>query len=161
MKRCFVMPLLVLSFLAMNAIAANVSEVRTVYLMPMANGLDQYLAVRLSSLGTVQVVTDAQKADALLTDSVGAGFEEKVEELFSKDKAAAKPGQPNNDTPEFGRGRVGGGSRSRGTVFMVDRKSRELIWSVFELPKGTKPDDLNSTAGHIADKLGKAVGTKK
>ncbi len=161
MKRYFAMAVLALNVVVMVASAANLSEVKTVYLMPMANGLDQYLAVRLSSLGTVQVVTDPQRADALLTDSVGASFEEKVEDLFSKDKAAAKSGQSNNDTPEVGRARVGGGSRSRGTVFMVDRKSRELLWSVFELPKGTKPDDLNSTAGHIADKLGKAVSIKK
>ena len=144
----------------MNLMAASVSGVKTVYLMPMANGLDQYLAVRLSGMGAVQVVTDPQKADALLTDSVGSSFEEKVDDLY-KDKAAAKPGQANSDTPEFAKGRVGGGNRARGTVFLVDRKSRELIWSVFELPKGTKPDDLNSTAGHIADKLGKAVVAKK
>lgn len=141
--------------------AGSLSGVKSVYLMPMANGLDQYLAVRLTANGAVQVVTDPQKADAVVTDAVGSSFEEKFEDLFNKDKDKdAANGAQANDTPEFSRRRVSGGSRARGTVFLVDRKSREVIWSVFELPKRTSPDEMNATANRIADKLGKALTAK-
>ena len=139
--------------------AASLSDVKSVYVMPMSNGLDQYLAVRLSNNGAVQVVTDPQKADAVITDSVGAGFEEKFDELYTKDKAAVKNDKGSADTQEFSRGRVGG-ARARGTIFVVDRKTHELIWSVFELPKRSSPDELNSTASRIAERFGKAKAGK-
>ena len=44
----------------------------------MSNGLDQFLAIRLTSGTVMQVVTDPQKADAILTDRIGASFEEKL-----------------------------------------------------------------------------------
>src|SRR5678809_764458 len=51
---------------------AQVFGVKTVYLLPMAGGLDQYLALQLTSGGVLQVVTDPKKADAILTDGIGA-----------------------------------------------------------------------------------------
>ena len=161
MKLGFVAWLLALAFsLTATMTGANLAEVKSVYLMPMANGLDQYLAVRLSNNGVVQVVTDPQKADAVMTDSLGAGFEEKFEDLYNKDRAAAKSDKvADKDVPDFSRGRVGG-TRARGTIFVVDRKTHELIWSVYELPKRSSPDELNTTASRIADKLGRAKTAK-
>ena len=59
-----------------SASAGDFRSVKTVYLLPMANGLDQYLASRLTSESVFQVVTDPKKADAVLTDHVGEGFEQ-------------------------------------------------------------------------------------
>src|SRR5678815_5872407 len=61
---------------------AQVSAVKTVYVLPMAGGLDQYLALRLTSQGVLQVVTDPQKADAILTDGIGARLEASLTELY-------------------------------------------------------------------------------
>ena len=47
---------------------------RTVYILPMANGLDRYLASRLTSLGVVTVVLDLESAHAVLTDRVDGAF---------------------------------------------------------------------------------------
>ncbi len=60
----------------------QLESVHTVYLLPMGNSLDQYLATRLTQTGMFQVVTDPQKADAVFTDKIGQGFEDKMTELY-------------------------------------------------------------------------------
>ena len=57
-------------------------QVHKVYLLPMSNGMEQYLANRLTGLGVFQVVTDPRKADAIFTDGIGAGLENRLAELF-------------------------------------------------------------------------------
>ncbi len=139
---------------AIWGIAANVQSVKTVYVLPMANGLDQYLAARLTATSVMQVVTDPQKADAVFTDHVGEAFEKSMDELFgsipaSKDGAA---------TSTFAR--VGGSVRSRGTFFLVDRKTRDIAWSDEENPKGTDAKETRRMAWRIADHLGKLLKGK-
>ena len=63
------LPLLLL--LASVAGAAGLDDIKTVYLLPMTNGFDQYLAIRLTTGVVLQVVTDPEKADAILTDRIG------------------------------------------------------------------------------------------
>src|SRR5437762_7219070 len=65
-----------------SAAHAEVFGVKTVYLLPMAGGLDQYLALKLTSGGVLQVVTDPKKADAILTDGIGARLEDSLTELY-------------------------------------------------------------------------------
>jgi uncharacterized low-complexity protein len=67
------------------------AQVKSVYLFPMSRGMDQYLASRLTRDGVVQVVADPLKADAILTDHLGASFEEKIKELYPEPKPVAKP----------------------------------------------------------------------
>jgi hypothetical protein len=55
--------------------AADLAGVHKVYVLPMARGLDQYLANRLTTEHVFQVVTDPKTADAVLTDRIGEGFE--------------------------------------------------------------------------------------
>lgn len=149
--------LAVLAF-SVSLYAAQVGQVKTVYVMPMLNGMDQYLTSRLTANKVVQVVTDPQKADAVLTDAVGPVFEEKFAEVYrSKEKTDAKAAKNAESGEVFAR--VGGG-KARGTVFLVDPKSHEVIWSVYELPKDTSPDGLNRSANRISDKLNKAVSGK-
>src|SRR5580698_4904770 len=124
---------------------ADLAEFKTVYLLPMSNGLDQFLAIKLTSGSVMQVVTDPQKADAILTDHIGLSFEQKLDELYGKkekDDDSAHTGMQN-------------ASRGRGAIFLVDRKTRDVIWSAYERPKSTAPDDLSHTADKIAQKLEK------
>jgi hypothetical protein len=136
---------------------AQVSEVRTVYVLPMASGLDQYLALRLTSGAVLQVVTDPQKADALLTDGIGARFEESFSQLFGavetdkSDKAGAG---------EFAHPAMRPLSGSRGVIFLVNRSSRDVVWSTFERPKSSQPVDLNQAAGKIVSRLAKVRKAK-
>jgi hypothetical protein len=126
--------------------AADLGEFKTVYLLPMSNGLDQFLAIKLTSGSVMQVVTDPNKADAILTDHIGNSFEQKLDEMYGKKQ---------KEDEDKGRTGMQNASRGRGAIFLVDRKTRDVIWSVYERPKSTAPDDMNHTAEKIAQKLEK------
>ena len=51
-------------------------------------------------------------------------------------------------------------SGSRGVVFLVDRTSRDVLWSTFERPKNTRPEELKHAAEKIVDRLAKAPKAK-
>jgi hypothetical protein len=128
--------------------------------------MDQYLANRLTSLHVVQVAADPQNADAIFTDHLGENFERRLEDLYpkpappkadsdkdkekDKDKnssvanaaALAEQGQATAPVSTFGRG--------KGTFFLVDRKTRNVLWSTWEKPAGTRPEQLRHTADVVA-----------
>lgn len=137
---------------------AELSRIQSVYLLPMGNGLDQYLAGRLTALGLFQVVVDPKKADAVFTDRLGEPFEQRMNELYpapeppleEKKQAAAEstPAAPRQEAP-----RVSSWGRGRGTIFLVDTRTRAVIWSVYERPRDSSPDQVNRTAERIANRL--------
>jgi len=45
--------------------------------------------------------------------------------------------------------------RGRGTLFLVERKSQTVVWSIYEQPKDSSPKEMDRTAGRIVDKLKK------
>ena len=47
--------------MSLGVSAAGLGDIKTVYLLPMSNGLDQYLAQQLTAGAVLQVVTDPQK----------------------------------------------------------------------------------------------------
>src|ERR1700681_148227 len=136
--------------LLISAAHAQVLGVKTVYVLPMAGGLDQYLALQLTSEGVLQVVTDPQKADAILTDGIGARLEENLTELFGAPVTNDKPekDKPEKDqsgkagTDDFAHPAMQPLSHSRGVVFLVNRTSRNVLWSTYERPKNTQPGEL-------------------
>src|SRR3954447_3120679 len=71
--------------------AADLEGVRNVYVMPMARGLDQYLASRLTSDHVFQIVTDPKLADAVLSDRVGETLQSQLENIFPTPKPPAPP----------------------------------------------------------------------
>jgi hypothetical protein len=139
----------------------QLETVHTVYLLPMGNSLDQYLATRLTQAGPFQVVTDPQKADAIFTDKIGQGFEDKMTALFPPPEVEDKEEDKDKDKDSMGKPgqRFGSFSRGHGTVFLVDRKSRNVVWSIYWPIRNSRPDDVNRRAEQIADKLRKdAIG---
>lgn len=145
--------------LALAARNPQLDAVQTVYLLPMGHSLDQYLATRLTATGMFQVVTDPQKADAIFTDKIGAQFEAKLEELYppeEKKEAESEQKDPLGSPAQ----RVGSFSRGRGTVFLVDRRTRNVVWSVYWPIRRTQPDDVNRRAEQIADRLRKDLKAK-
>ena len=144
----------------------------------MSRGLDQYLANRLTNDHVFQVVTDPKLADAVFTDRIGEAFETQMEAPVPaararKGAAACRPRKRTRkrtsrrptvclrDTVNkqsdpslnsaFGRG--------KGTVFLVDVKSRQVIWSAYEPPKGVHAD-LDRTASDIVSRLKKDLQPK-
>ena len=137
--------------MAVSAIAADSSGVQTVYLLPMANGLDQYLASRLAASGVFHVTTDPKRADAFFTDKVGEAFEQRLATLLPPAEGNAS---------KDGRSKESGGSippstfsRAKGTIFLVDAATRSVLWSAYEPSKNATPSELNRTAERIVARL--------
>jgi hypothetical protein len=147
------------AFISIFSARAEVYGVKTVYVLPMAGGLDQYLALRLTSAGVLQVVTDPQKADAILTDAIGARLEDSLTQLYG-----AVPAEKDKDgkasSTEFAHPAMQPLSRSRGVIFLVNRTSRDVVWSTYERPKSGQPAELKHAAEKIVDRLAKAPKAK-
>jgi hypothetical protein len=147
------MKLFVLCAAALSLFGSGVdtSEYKTVYILPMANSLDQFLAIKLTTGVVMQVVTDVHKADAIFTDRIGAGFEQKLDEMYGgkpKDAEDSQDGTPRKPAQAITRG--------KGAIFLVDPKTRSVIWSDYEHPRNTSPEEMNRLAERIASHLEKA-----
>jgi hypothetical protein len=177
------------------AAAADLAAVRTVYVFPMARGLDQYLASRLTSHGVFQIVTDPKLADAVLSDRFGEVLQSQLESVFptpkpeeeedaeptakedAKDAKPAKPAKVAGDTQYspssvisgLGDAKSSGGvtaptssfNRSKGNIFLVDAKSRQVLWSTYDPPKTNAARDLDRTASDIVSRIRKDLKPKK
>lgn len=144
---------------SVSGVQAEILGVKTVYLLPMAGGLDQYLALQLTAGGVLQVVTDPKKADAILTDGIGSRLEDSLSELYGAplDKDAPdKDKSGKAGTSDFSHPSMRPLSTSRGVIFLVNRTSRDVLWSTFERPKSTQPEELKHVAGRIVSRLAKA-----
>ena len=130
--------------------AADLGSVHTVYLLPMANGLDQYLAHRITASGLLQVVVDPKKADVIFTDRLGEALQERLKALLpaspeEKKGADTKQEDRPTGTPSFARG--------KGTVFLVDRTSGSVIWSAYEPPRNITPGEMDRVARRVVEQL--------
>lgn len=137
---------------AVAASAADLGDYKTVYLLPMTNGLDQFLAIKLTTDVVMQVVTDPQKADAILTNQIGEAFEQKLNDLYGPKPKASDDKDKDDNTPHRIAASI---TRGKGAVFLVDRKSRAVVWSDYQKPKNSSPDEMNRVAEKIAQKLEK------
>ncbi len=124
-------------------------KVKSVYLMPMTSGLDQYLANQLQTSGVYVVVTDPQSADAVFTDNLGPVFEKRMAELYPPQVEEEEEVEKKSDADT----RFLAARKGRGMFFLVERKSRQVVWSVYERPKDVTPDNLNRAAKRVADRL--------
>jgi hypothetical protein len=156
---------------------AELSGVRAVYVMPMSHGVDQFLANRLTNSGLFQMVADPKLADTIFTDRIGDAFRVALEEIsptpkppaeaMEKDAKADKDDKAGKDDKKvksedtlgnpalsstFGRG--------KGTFFLVNAKSREVVWSTFEPSAGSSAKELDRTATDIVSRLKKDMGKK-
>lgn len=51
--------------------------------------------------------------------------------------------------------------RGKGTIFLVDAKSRQVIWSTYDPPKSNAARDLNRTASSIVSRISKDLKKQK
>jgi hypothetical protein len=143
-------------------------QVQKVYLLPMTSGFDQYLANQLAKQGVFEVVTDPKLADALIADVIGRGFEAKVLELFPPpppppvEKKETKEGEASEEPAPFDsaekNARMTTFGRGKGNVFIVDVKSRAVVWSIYERPKDMSSKELDKTSEKIVSRLRKDLG---
>lgn len=151
----------------------DLMSVKSVYILPMRSGFDQYLANELTSQGVVRVVTDPKRADAVLTDHLGESFQERMDDLFppppkpkakddtksgegksgdAKDESASSD-EPMADTRPIS-GAISGG---KGNIFLVGREGRAVLWSDFHNPRSRQPKDMKRTADSVASDLKHAL----
>jgi hypothetical protein len=120
---------------AMAGLFAADRPIHAVYILPMAGGLDQYLAERIAQDRTFVVVANPKSADAVLTDRLGQGFEQQMDRIDGK--------KDDNSRPMFH------SNLGQGTIFLVDAHSRQVLWSDYEKPGGKPARE----AERIAKKL--------
>lgn len=161
---------LLLSALFLTAafgINPEIRNVKTVYLLRMVGGLDQFLASELTKHGLFLVTTDAQRADAVLTDSLGEEFEKKWKDLYppppppdqpeKEETEEQRPAIPNlTEAPNQRAGHSSWG-RGKGTVFVVDRNTRSILWSMNRQTKGTSAQEMTTQAQKMVDQLKKDI----
>jgi hypothetical protein len=140
------------------ASAQDLSAVRTVYLMPMSGGVDQYLAVQLTANHVFWVVTDPRKADVVFTDRIGVNFEQALRELYGPeptDQSAEEGKSADYDKPA-----MAPLSRGKGSFFLVDHKTHNVLWSTYVPHKNNGASELNRMAEKIVEQLGKDPNIK-
>ena len=118
------------------------------------------------------MVTDPKLADAVLTDQIGEALRSSGWKRLSP---PPEPAEARASRAREEKGRQGGGrgqpvlgdtvnkldnpalhssfGRAKGTVFLVDTKSRQVVWSAYQEPKGTTSKDLDRTANDIVSRL--------
>jgi hypothetical protein len=150
--------LLTCSFCTFLSSQARLSpRFQTVYLTEMANELDQHLASRLTSTRTMWVVLDPSKADSILTDSLDYSFWNWLTRNYPAPAGADAGGANRGATQSSSSQTV---AKHRGTVFLVDPRSRVVLWSTYELPKNSTPAELDRAASRINIGLRGAFGKK-
>lgn len=159
-----------LLLLPVLAAAAEIggANVQTIYIMPMPHGLDQYIANQFTREHVLEVIADPARADAILTDRLGASLEDKLETLHptpkpDKPKAADKSDKDSSDATDKPAGpktfteaepphtsTFGG---AKGTLFLVDAHSRVILWSLYEKPVSPNPRSLDGAAKRVVTRL--------
>lgn len=185
----FKVAVLAVTVSAIAAIHPDLPQIRNVYLLPMGQGLDQYIANHLTRTQMFQVVTDPAKADAVFTEMLGKDFEHRMEQLYPSpeklkaEKERAEREKAEREKPDKDKGkatakdkapepaverredstfmRSSSFNRGRGNVFVVDIKTRRVLWSFHHRPKNSSPPEIDKAADEIVDQLGKDLKPPK
>jgi hypothetical protein len=148
------MKFLVLSLLmAASTNAAQLKDVKSVYFYPMPGGFEQHLASRIVRDHVYQVVSDPKLADAVFTDQISDAFLYKLDHINTPPPPPTTQGSISTMASNTNAPQASSFSRGKGTIFLVDAKSKQVVWSLFEKPKDTLPRTLDKTAKKIVDKL--------
>jgi hypothetical protein len=122
----------------------------------MANGLDQYLSSRLTSERALWVVLEPASADAVFTDTLDDTFWNWLARTYPPSAGASA--STANRGSAFRRDTLT--SSHRGMVFLVDPRSRVVMWSAYQLPRSASPAEMDRTASQITNQLKTAFGKK-
>lgn len=163
-------PLALIAAASLSGSTPELKQIKKVYFLQMTAGFDQYLAHQLTLGNVFEVVTDPKLADAIFSDRIGEGLEAKLLELFPPPKppedAKAKEAKEVKEKA-FNKDLAGSGAathppstwgRGRGNIYLIDRHSRNVVWSAFQKAKTSRAVDLDKTAGLVIQKLKKDLG---
>ena len=125
-------------------------KTNTVYILPMAYGLDYYLASQITSSRVLRVVVAPEKAESVLTDKVDDAFRTWSKLHFG---GVVPPRPP----ATYQRARS---SPNPGTLFLVDPKTGIVLWSTYEPVHRTSPSALDQVAAQVARRLQNSLHPK-
>lgn len=151
--RCLLLALLPAALLGTNP---DLMKVKSVYILPMSNGMDQYLANRLQQSDIYVVTSDPQTADAVFTDGLGPPFERKMAELYPVVKDEEEEEEPQEKPQE----RIMSFRKGKGTYFLVERSSKRVVWSTYAPAKNARADEMDKAARDITNRLKKTLEPK-
>jgi hypothetical protein len=163
--------LLLLAALTAPLMAADLSSIGPVYVWPMNGALDQYVAEQATSSGTFAVTVDPARAKTVMTDHIDAKFFEGMNEIFVDEAAIAAAAAAKSDDEEdedAATGSIESGlaanrpanrprSSPKGTVFLVNIQTRQVIWSTFLGDFDRSPKKLHSKAAQVIGTLSKSM----
>jgi hypothetical protein len=141
---------------ALGGASARGADVRlqlkgnTVYILPMAYGLDYYLASQFTSSRVLRVTVAPEKAETVLTDVVDDAFRTWCKLHYG---GVVPPSQ----AATYQRARP---SPNPGTFFLVDPKSGTVLWSTYERVHRTYPNALDEVALQVAKRLQRSLHPK-
>lgn len=147
------------------AAGAQASNPDLLYVLPMRGGFDQFLSNHIATAKLFRVVTDPRTAGVFLADRIGEPFERKMAELNSqrqdedKKKSDSRTGGSQKEH-EFPTASFSSGA-AKGNVFLVDARSRQVIWSGYVKPKNSTADELNRTARKVAELMAAELRASK
>jgi hypothetical protein len=130
---------------------------QTVYIMEMANAFDQHLASRLTNAHVLWVVLDPKHADAVMTESLDDSF---LSWMHTTYPPAAGSAAASDASSAAIRKNAQVGEHRRGTVFLVDPRNKLVLWSYYESPRNSSPEEADRIATRIAADLKIAFGRK-
>lgn len=151
--RCLLLALLPAALLGTNP---DLMKVKSVYILPMSNGMDQYLANRIQESNLYIVTSDPQTADALFTDGLGPPFEKKMAELYPVEVEKEEGEEPVYKEQE----RITSFRKGKGTFFLVERSTKRVVWSTYARPKNFSADQMDRAAKDITMRLKKTLDPK-
>jgi hypothetical protein len=131
----------------------DLTRVKTVYILGMTYGLDQFLANRLTNSGVIWVVLDPVNADAILTDRLDEHFWRWLTQRYPRDSANPAAGKEDDLRP-------GPYRSSPGTLFLVDPRTRLVLWSSFESVTKQSAPALDQAASRHTKRLLNSVDKK-
>ena len=159
---CWAVLLVAASLWSHAAEAPQLQNVGKVYLWPMSNAFDQYLAQQITAEGLFEIVVDPKLAGTIMTEKIDNTFLQSLDELFppeggsdNKENTADKAKTGDSLESDFRMRRPGNHPKGapRGTLFLVDVASRKVIWSTYLKEFDADPNALHKQARGVAGKL--------
>jgi len=141
-----------------------------VYFWPMTSAFDQYLAQEASVGGLLNVTVDPKNASAVMTDRIDGKFLKGMDEIFPLPEPEEEKVENAEDAEEeLSSDSIEGDfnlqrpanlpvGRPRGTLFLVDVKTRNVLWSTFLKEFDATPNKLQRQARTVIEKLKQELG---
>ncbi|MBI1354570.1 MAG: hypothetical protein GC160_09500 [Acidobacteria bacterium] len=154
-----------LALLAVPLGQAQLRDAQPVYFWPMQHAFDQYLAEAVNGADALSVTVDPKRASSMMTERIDATFLAALEELFPEQKPAKDEDDKDVKSKESIEGRFQLArpknrpqGRPQGTLFLVDVKTRRVIWSTYMGEVDPEPKALHKEAERVVEDITALMG---